>query len=98
MKKLRNWTCYLYWIKASPIAPSTVVPEDVPELEKREGGESTLDDIMDEMMVLKGQLKELKMMSTSKGSVECRIPSDCNTMRVMMKEVMHMSRSHSSSQ
>ena len=89
VKKLRNWTCYPCWIKTSPIAPSTVVPEDVPELEKREGGESTLDDIMDEMMVLKGQLKELKMMSTSKGSVVGRSPSDCNTMKVMMKEVMH---------
>ena len=29
------------------------------------------------------------MMSTSKGSVVGRSPSDCNTMKVMMKEVMH---------
>ena len=61
------------------------MPEDIPGLEKREAGESTLDDIMDEMTVLKSQLNELKLMSTGRG----RSPSDCNTMKVMMKEVMH---------
>ena len=89
--KLKNWACYPCWSKTSPIAPSMTVlevlpeGEEIPELDKREKGESTLDDIMEEMSVLKGQLKELKMMSAGKG----RGPSDCNTLRVMMKEVMH---------
>ena len=85
VKKLTSWTCYSCWSKTSPIAPSKVVPDDIPGLEKREAGESTLDDIMDEMTVLKSQLNELKLMSTGRG----RSPSDCNTMKVMMKEVMH---------
>ena len=66
VSKLKNWACYSCWSKTSLIAPSKVVlevledltaSEDTPELERREKGETTLDDIMDEMSVVKGQLK-----------------------------------------
>ena len=109
VSKLRNWACYPCWSKTSPIAPSMTVlevlpeGEEIPELDKREKGESTLDDIMEEMSVLKGQLNELKLISAGKGrglsdcvagvSPATRGSSgelNCQTVGLMMKEQLHL--------
>ena len=53
-------------------------------MEKRQDGDTTIDDLREEIEVLKGMIKEIK------GSNVSNTGTNCNTLRIMMKEELNL--------
>jgi len=98
VEKLENWMCYTCWYAVSPIAP--VLQPDIAiigELEKKDDGQTTLDDLRDELVMIKGQLNLMNMESpvaasspVNQGSQKQVSSKDCNTLKTMFKQELQM--------
>ena len=79
--RMKSWLCYVCWASSSPIAPT--LPE-LPELERKSDGETTIDDLRDEIAVLEGLIKASLPKGDNTGT------RNCNSIRLMLKEELNL--------